>query len=217
MIIELPLPNCGHSVAPRHIVIPFQCGGPSSGNRNERTVEWMPSAPTRMSPRVEATTLPCSCEVGANSIRVLFEADESMTRQHRRGAESLAYCLQQQCLQLAADLRHRESGVQPAASAHDLRPEPMCVAEILRANPDLVEAIEQRELSQFLHGKRQQIDADTQLADRVAAFVHRAIDALPMQSQGCDESANAGADDDHTHESTSRVQGRWIYAAAGPR
>ena len=140
-----------------------------------------------------------------NSSRALLETDEPMPCLYGCGTEPLAHALEQYCLELAAmdaELGQRESGAQPTAPAHDLRSEPMRVAQILRTNPGLVELIEQRELSQLVDSVRQQIDAYAQLADGLALFVDRALDALPMQSQGCDETADPCADDDHTHGST---------------
>src|ERR1035437_1901834 len=45
MIIERPVKKTGQSVAPRHSIVPFHRGGPSSGVTDARTVEWIPSAP----------------------------------------------------------------------------------------------------------------------------------------------------------------------------
>ena len=51
MYIELPVRNFGHSAAPRQSISPCHFGGPCFGWKWRRTTEWMPSAPTRTSPR----------------------------------------------------------------------------------------------------------------------------------------------------------------------
>jgi hypothetical protein len=58
MIIERPVRNAGQSVAPRQSIVPFQRGGGSPSTSAWRTVEWMPSAPIRASPRTVSQTAP---------------------------------------------------------------------------------------------------------------------------------------------------------------
>src|SRR5437763_1372506 len=117
-------------------------------------------------------------------------------------AEPRARRLIDHVLQLAAmdrELRHIEARIGAAQLAPDLLPEAVQVEQLVGADRDRVEPLEQAELFQFLDGVRQRVDADAELADGVGLLVHLAVDAARMQHQRGHKSAYSAANDDGLH------------------
>src|SRR6185295_10913866 len=105
-------------------------------------------------------------------------------------------------LQLAAvdrELRHVEPRVGATQFAPDLLPEAVEVKQLVGADRDRIEALQQPEFLQLLDGVRQRIDADAKLADAVGLLVHLARDAARMQHQRGDKPAYSPADNDGLH------------------
>jgi len=74
-------------------------------------------------------------------------------------------------------------GVDTARLAPNLLPETVGVEQLVCADRDRVEPVEQAEIGQFLDGMRQRIDADAELADGVRLLENLAIDPARMQHQ----------------------------------
>src|ERR1043165_306933 len=109
-------------------------------------------------------------------------------------------------LQLAAvngELRHLEAGVEPTQFAPDFLPEAVEIEQLVGADGDRVEPLEEAELLELLDRVRQRVDADAELADGVGLLEDFAIDAARMQHQRGDEPADSAADDDGLHHSTT--------------
>src|SRR5205085_10005666 len=83
--------------------------------------------------------------------------------------------------------------------APDLLTEAVQIGQLVGADRDRVEPLEQAELFQFLDRVRQRIDADAELADGVGLLINLALDAARMQHQRGDEPAHTSADDDGLH------------------
>ena len=101
-------------------------------------------------------------------------------------AEPRARRLIDHALQPAAmdrELRHVEAGVGAAQLAPDLLAEAVDVEQLVGADRDRVEPLQQAELLQLLDGVRQRVDADAELADAVGLLVDLAVDAARMQHQ----------------------------------
>ena len=117
-------------------------------------------------------------------------------------AEPRARRLIDHALQLAAmdrELRHVEARVGAAQLAPDLLPEAVEVEQLVGADRDRVEPLQQAELLQLLDGVRQRVDADAELADAVGLLVDLAVDAARMQHQRGGQPAHASADNDGLH------------------
>ena len=97
------------------------------------------------------------------------------------------------------ELRHVEARVEPTLFAPDLLPEAVEIEQLVGADRDRVEPLQQAELLQLLDGVRQRVDADAELADAVGLLVHLAVDAARMQHQRGDEPAHTSADNDGLH------------------
>src|SRR5207244_9110042 len=98
------------------------------------------------------------------------EAAEPMTGVQPAFAEPRAHRLVDHALQLAAmhrELRHVIAGIDTARFAPDLLPEAVGVDQLMGANRNGVEPLQQAELLQFLDRVRQRVDADAKLANAV--------------------------------------------------
>src|ERR1041385_82309 len=88
------------------------------------------------------------------------------------------------------ELRYVEARVEPALFAPDLLPEAVEIEQLVGADRDRVEPLQQPQLLQLLDGVRQRVDADPELADGVGLLVDLAIDAARMQHQRGDKPAH---------------------------
>jgi hypothetical protein len=84
-------------------------------------------------------------------------------------------------------------------------PEAVGVDELVGADRQPIQFIEQPEGSELLHGVRQKIDADAEFADGARRLVDLAVDADRMQAQGRGQAADAAADDQYFHGSASKT------------
>ena len=147
MIMERPVRNTGQSVAPRHSIRPFQHGGPSSANSVSRTLEWMPSAPIRMSPRSGVHMRAAAVEeVGGDAALVLRERAEPAAGVDGLSAQPLDHGLMNDALQPAAmdrELRHVMAGIEPALFVPDLLAVAGQIEQLVGADRDLIEPVQQ--------------------------------------------------------------------------
>ena len=100
------------------------------------------------------------------------------------------------------ELRDVVAGVEAARLAPDLLPEPVGVEQLVGADRDRIEPVEQAELGQLFDGVRQRVDADAELADRVRLLEKLAIDPARVQHQRCHQAADARARNDDLHDNT---------------
>ena len=122
-------------------------------------------------------------------------------------AEPRAHCLIDHALQPAAmdgELRDVIAGIEPARLAPDLLAEAVGVKQLVGADRDRVEPLQQAEIGQFLDGMRQGVDADAELADDVRLLEDFAVDPARMQHQRRYQAADAATCDDHLHDKTPR-------------
>ena len=163
----------------------------------------MPSAPISTSPlRGRDVRAVAVEEIGGDAAIVLREAAEPVAEVEAALAEPRARRLIDHALQLAAmdrELRHVVAGIEPARLAPDLLAEAVQVEQLVGADRDRVEPLQQPELLQLLDGVRQRVDADPELADAVGLLIDLAVDAARMQHQGGGQPAHASADDDRLH------------------
>ena len=136
-----------------------------------------------------------------------------------RFSEPRPHRLVDHALQPAAmngELRNVVAGVEAARLAPDLLTETVGIEQLVGADRDRIEPLEQAELGQFLDGVRQRIDADAQFADGVRLLEDFAVDPARVQHQRRDQAADARACDDHLHDDTPR-DSRLLTAASLPR
>ena len=122
-------------------------------------------------------------------------------------AEPRPHRLVDHALQPAAmdrELRNVVAGVEAARLAPDLLAEAVGVEQLVGADRDRVEPLEQAELGQFLDGVRQRVDADAELADGVRLLEDFAVDPARVQHQRRYQAADAATCDDHLHDNTPR-------------
>ena len=144
-------------------------------------------------------------EPGGDAALALGIGAEAVAGMDARFAEPRPHRLVDHRLQAAAvdgELRHVVAGVDAARLAPDLLAEAVGVEQLVGADADLVEPVEQAELGQFLDGMRQGVDADAELAHGVRLLVDLAVDAARMQHQRRRQAADAAADDDGLHDAT---------------
>ena len=147
-------------------------------------------------------------EIGRDAAVILRERAEAAIHMDARLAEPGTDRLKNDALQPAAmngELRNVVSGVEPARLAPDLLSEPVGVEQLVGADRDRVQAIEQAKLCQFLDGMRQRIDPDAQLANDVGLLEDFAVDPARVQHQRRYQAAHAAAGDDHLHCRYSRT------------
>src|SRR5688500_4892733 len=141
-------------------------------------------------------------EIGGDAAVVLREAAQPRAEVEAALAEPRARRLIDDALEPAAmdrELRHVEAGVGPAQLAPDLLAEAIEIEQLVGADRDRVEPLQEPKLFQLLDGMRQRVDPDAKLADAICLLVHLAIDAARMQHQRGDQPAHASADDDGLH------------------
>ena len=141
-------------------------------------------------------------EICGDAAIVLREGAEPVTEMEAALAEPRARRLVDDVLQLAAmdrELRHVEARIGAAQLAPDLLPEAVEIEQLVGADRDRVEPLQQPEFLQLLDGVRQRVDADAKLADAVGLLIDLALDAARMQHQRGDEPAHSSAGNDGLH------------------
>src|SRR6185436_14497978 len=141
-------------------------------------------------------------EPGGDAAFVLGEAAEPVAGVQAAFAEPRAHRLMDHALEPAAmhgELRHVIAGVDAARLAPDLLAEAVGVDQLVGADRDGVEPLQQAELLQLLDRVRQRVDADAKLADALGLLEQLAVDAAGVQHQGRGEPADASADDNDLH------------------
>src|SRR5581483_4843146 len=117
-------------------------------------------------------------------------------------AETLDDGLMGHALQAAAvnrELRHLVAGIEAALLMPDLLPMTGQVEQLVGADRDLVEPIEQTDAGKLADRMRQGIDADAELADGIRLFVDLAVDAAGPQHERGGQTTDTAADDDRLH------------------
>jgi hypothetical protein len=177
MIIDRPVRKGGCSTVPRHSITPFQVGGPSSGKSRRRTVEWIPSAPIRASPRTVTVWSEPS-----RRVKVAVTPFPSWVKSRSHG-------------QLRELVARREA---PRLTP-DLLAEPVGVDQLVGPDGHPVERLEQAEAGEFPDRVRQCVDADAEFVDLPRLFVDVALDTDGVQAQRGREPADAAADHQYPH------------------
>ena len=134
-------------------------------------------------------------------------------------AEPRAHGVVDHALQPAAmdgELRDLVARIGAARLAPDLLAEPVGVDQLVGADADRIEPVEQPELRQLLDRVRQRVDADAELAHRVGLLVDFAVDPARMQHQRGGEPADPAADDDRLHDTLRKpLPRRLLTSGAG--
>src|SRR5262249_62076736 len=119
-------------------------------------------------------------ERGRAARLTLNERAEPVAEADAPFTQSRARRLIDHALQFSAvdrELRHLVAGVEPARLAPDLLAEAIGVEQLVGADADGVEPLEQPQLGKLLDRVRQRVDADAQLAHRLRLLVDLAADA----------------------------------------
>ena len=108
------------------------------------------------------------------------------------------------------ELRNVVAGIEAARLAPDLLAEAIGIDELVGADRNRVEPVEQAEVGKLFDRMRERIDADAKLADRVRLLENLTIDPARMQHQPGHEATDAAASDDYFHDATPYT--RWAYS-----
>src|SRR5579859_354463 len=135
-------------------------------------------------------------------------------------AEPLHHGLMDDALQAATvdrELRHVMAGIQPALFVPDLLAVTGQIKQLIGADSDLVEPIQQADGGELADRMRQRVDADAELADGIRLLEELAVDAARPQHERGGEAADTAADDNRLHgpNSTQHKKGRRL-ASHGP-
>src|SRR6185503_20834228 len=109
-------------------------------------------------------------EIRGDAAVVLREAAQPRAEVEAALAQPRARRLIDHALQpptMDRELRHVEPGVGPAQLAPDLLPEAVEIEQLVGADRDRVEPLQEPKLLQFPDGVRQRVDADAKLADAI--------------------------------------------------
>ena len=143
-------------------------------------------------------------EIGGDAAFVLGERAEPAAGADGIGTQPLDHGLMDDALQAAAvdrELRHVVAGIQAALLVPDLLAVAGQIEQLMGADRDLVEPVQQADGGKLADRMRQRIDADAEFADRVRLFVKLAVDAAGPQHERGGEAADTTADDDRLHGS----------------
>src|SRR5262245_36252180 len=125
-------------------------------------------------------------EPGGDAALILLEAAEPAAGVEAALAEPRARGLIDHALQAAAmnrELRHVVARLEAARLAPHLLAETVGVDQLVGADRDAVQPLEEPEPLQLLDRVRQRVDADAELADRLRLLEQLAVDAALMQHQ----------------------------------
>ena len=144
-------------------------------------------------------------EVRGDAAIVLSEGAEPAIQMNARFTQAGARRLVDDVLQPAAmdrELRNVVAGIEAARLAPDLLAEAIGIDELVGADRDRVEPVEQAEVGKLFDRMRERIDADAKLADRVRLLENLTIDPARMQHQPGHQATDAAAGDDYFHDAT---------------
>ena len=133
---------------------------------------------------------------------VLGEGAEPATGVDRLGPQPLLDGAVDHALQPAAvnrELRNIVAGVDAAGFAPDLLAVAVEVIQLVGANSDIVEFLQQAKAGELADRMRQGVDANAELADRVRLLEQLAADAPGAQHQRSGEASDTASDDDRLH------------------
>ena len=159
-------------------------------------------------------------EIGGDAGLVLGEGAEPVPGMDARFAEPRPRRGIDHALQPAAmdgELRIVEAGIGAARFAPDFLAEPVAIEQLIGADRDRIEPVQQAELRQLLDGVRQRIDPDPELADLVGLLEHLAVDAASLQHQRRGQPANPAADDDRLHTLTLTLPNHPLSCGLSPK
>src|SRR5580700_10633081 len=108
------------------------------------------------------------------------------------------------------ELRNVVAGIEAARLAPDLLAEAIGIDELVGADRNRVEPVEQAEVGKLFDRMRERIDANAKLADRIRLLENLTIDPARMQYQPGHEATDAAASDDYFHDATPYT--RWAYS-----
>src|SRR3954454_10900966 len=97
------------------------------------------------------------------------------------------------------ELGHLMPGINAAGFAPDLLAVSIEIIELVRANCDPVEHVQQAKTGKFADRMRERIDADTKFTNRVGLLEQFAVDAAGSQHQRRGKAPNATPDDNRLH------------------
>src|ERR1700722_8880526 len=100
------------------------------------------------------------------------------------------------------ELRNVVAGIEAARLAPDLLAEAIGIDELVGADRNRVELVEQAEVGKLFDRMRERIDADAKLADRIRLLENLTIDPARMQHQPGHQATDAAACDDYFHDAT---------------
>ena len=202
-IMERPVKNRGHSVAPRHSMAPFQRAGPSLGIKRVTHR------------RMNAVGADQDVAAGRGAVRAgaveEIGGDAGSRPGGRRRGDGRYGC----GVHRSARARRRESrpaagrdGSKTAARRSRRRARAARARSpgrsdwcrtAHRSDRDCIEPLQKPEASELLDRMRQRIDADAELADLLGLLEHLAFDTARMQHQRGGEPADPAACDDYFH------------------
>src|SRR5262249_46207358 len=81
------------------------------------------------------------------------------------------------------EFRNVVTGIEPARLTPDLLAEAIGVEQLISADRNRIEPLEQAEIGELFDRMRERVDADAKLADRVRLFENLAINPARMQHQ----------------------------------
>src|SRR5262249_25769673 len=148
-------------------------------------------------------------EIGGNAGFILAERAKAIAGMDVLLANPLRLGVMDHALHPAAmdrKLRQIITGIHPARLAPDLLAEAIGIEQLVSADRDRIEPLQQSQCSELLDRMRQRIDSDTELADLVGLLEDLALDAARMQHQRGGEPADSAACDDHFHGSAAGEQ-----------
>ena len=144
-------------------------------------------------------------EIGGDAALVLRERTEPAAGVDGVIAQPLDHGLMDDALQPAAmdrELRHVVAGIEPALFVPDFLAVAGQIKQLVGADRDLVEPVQQAEAGEFADRMRQRVDADAEFADGIGLLEQFAADAAGPQHQRGGQAADTAADDNRLHRLT---------------
>src|SRR5262245_52780802 len=141
-------------------------------------------------------------EVGGDTALILGERAEPAAGVDGVRAQPLDHGLMDDALQAAAvdrELRNVVAGIEAALLVPDLLAVAGEIEELVGADRDLIEPVQQADGGQLADRMRQRVDADAELANGVGLLIEFAVNAARPQHERGGEAADTAADDDRLH------------------
>ena len=133
-------------------------------------------------------------------LMVLVKPRQAVAGHDRLRAPPLDHRVLENALQRAAvdrELRHLIPRVEPSQLAPDLLPEAVHVDQLVGAQSDRVQPLEQAELGELADRVRQRVDPDAEFADLRRLLEHAALDPTAIERQGGCESSDSPTDNEN--------------------